>query len=113
MRQPTHLAIFLAFAALYLIWGSTYLFIRFAIDSIPPFLMAGLRYLAAGFLMYAIARAQGAKSPARITWGSSLTVGGLILLGGNACVIPFDKHIDTGLGPFAVATAPITLVLSP
>ena len=68
MRQPKRWAILFAFAALYLIWGSTYLFIRLAIDSIPPFLMAGSRYLTAGFLMYALARAQGAKSPARVTW---------------------------------------------
>jgi drug/metabolite transporter (DMT)-like permease len=111
MRQPTRLAILLAFAALYLIWGSTYLFIRLAIDSIPPFLMAGSRYLTAGFLMYAIARAQGAKSPARITWRSSLIVGGLLLLGGNGGVTLSEKYIDTGLAAVVVATVPIYIVL--
>src|SRR5438477_1692370 len=111
MRQPTHLAIFLAFAALYLIWGSTYLFIRFAIDSIPPFLMAGSRYLTAGFLMYAIARAQGAKSPASVTWRSSLIVGGFLLLGGNGGVTLSEKYIDTGLAAVVVATVPIYIVL--
>lgn len=111
MRQPTRLAMLLAFAALYLIWGSTYLFIRFAIDSIPPFLMAGSRYLTAGFLMYAIARAQGAKSPARVTWRSSLIVGGLLLLGGNGGVTLSEKYIDTGLAAVVVATVPIYIVL--
>src|SRR5437764_1717417 len=111
MRQPTHLAIFLAFAALYLIWGSTYLFIRFAIDSIPPFLMAGSRYLTAGFLMYAIARAQGAKSPAPVTWRSSLIVGGFLLLGGNGGVTLSERYIDTGLAAVIVATVPIYIVL--
>src|SRR5438477_707796 len=111
MRQPTHLAIFLAFAALYLIWGSTYLFIRFAIDSIPPFLMAGSRYLTAGFLMYAIARAQGAKSPAPVTWASSLIIGGFLLLGGNGGVTLSEKYIDTGLAAVVVATVPIYIVL--
>lgn len=111
MRQPTRLAILLAFAALYLIWGSTYLFIRFAIDSIPPFLMAGSRYLTAGFLMYAIARTQGAKSPARVTWRSSLIVGGLLLLGGNGGVTLSEKYIDTGLAAVVVATVPIYIVL--
>jgi drug/metabolite transporter (DMT)-like permease len=111
MRQPTRLAILLAFAALYLIWGSTYLFIRFAIDSIPPFLMAGSRYLTAGFLMYAIARAQVGKSPAPVTWRSSLIVGGFLLLGGNGGVTLSEKYIDTGLAAVIVATVPIYIVL--
>src|SRR5947207_12607196 len=111
MRQPTHLAILLAFAALYLIWGSTYLFIRFAIDSIPPFLMAGSRYLTAGFLMYAISRVQGAKPPAPVTWRSSLIVGGFLLLGGNGGVTLSEQYIDTGLAAVIVATVPIYIVL--
>src|SRR5438132_13231887 len=97
MPQPTLVAILLAFAALYLIWGSTYLFIRFAIDSIPPFLMAGSRYLTAGLLMYVIARAQGAERPALVTWRSSLVIGGFLLLGGNGGVTISEQYIDTGL----------------
>lgn len=111
MREPTRLAILLAFAALYVIWGSTYLFIRLAIDSIPPFLMAGSRYLTAGFLMYGIARAQGAQSPPRVTWRSALVVGGLLLLGGNGGVTLSEKYIDTGLAAVVVATVPIYIVL--
>src|SRR6476659_2721645 len=83
MRQPTRLVILLAFAVLYLIWGSTYLGIRLAIDSIPPFLMAGSRYLTAGLILYGIARARGATRPPAITWRSSLIVGGFLLLGGT------------------------------
>ena len=56
--SPKRTWIITAFAALYFVWGSTYLFIRFAIDSIPPFLMAGSRYLTAGLLMYVAARVQ-------------------------------------------------------
>src|SRR5437764_556465 len=111
MRQPTRLAILLAFAALYLIWGSTYLFIRLAIDSIPPFLMAGSRYLTAGVLMYVIARAQGAKSPTLVTWRSSLIVGGFLLLGGNGGVTVSEQYLDTGLAAVIVATVPIYIVL--
>lgn len=111
MRQPTRLAIFLAFAALYLIWGSTYLFIRFAIDSIPPFQMAGSRYLTAGLLMYVIARAQGAKPPALVTWRTSFVVGGFLLLGGNGGVTVSEQYIDTGLAAVVVATVPIYIVL--
>src|SRR5438105_8207616 len=101
--SPKRTWIITAFAVLYLIWGSTYLFIRFAIDSIPPFLMAGSRYLTAGFLMYAIARAQGAKPPALVTWRSSLIVAGFLLLGGNGGVNLSEKYIDTGLAAVIVA----------
>jgi drug/metabolite transporter (DMT)-like permease len=111
MQQPTRLAISLAFAALYLIWGSTYLGIRLAIDSIPPFLMAGSRYLTAGLILYLIARARGATRPPAVTWRSSLIVGGFLLLGGNGGVTVSEKYIDTGLAAVIVATVPIYIVL--
>jgi drug/metabolite transporter (DMT)-like permease len=111
MQQPTRLAILLAFAALYLIWGSTYLGIRLAIDSIPPFLMAGSRYLTAGLILYLISRARGATRPPAITWRSSLIVGGFLLLGGNGGVTVAEKYIDTGLAAVIVATVPIYIVL--
>jgi len=108
---PKRAWIITAFGALYLIWGSTYLFIRFAIDSIPPFLMAGSRYLTAGLLMYALARRQGAKRPALVTWRSSLVIGGFLLLGGNGGVTISEQYIDTGLAAVIVATVPIYIVL--
>lgn len=111
MPAPKRKWIITAFAALYLIWGSTYLFIRFAIDSIPPFLMAGSRYLTAGLLMYAFARGQGAKPPALVTWRSSLIVGGFLLLGGNGGVTVSEQYIETGLAAVIVATVPIYIVL--
>src|SRR5438132_11811260 len=80
VRPPTRFSIIAAFAALYLIWGSTYLFIRFAIDTIPPFLMAGSRYLTAGLLLYIIAHAQGAKRPDPVTWRSAVLIRGVLLL---------------------------------
>jgi len=111
VRQPTRLAIIAAFVALYLIWGSTYLFIRFAIDAIPPFLMAGSRYLTAGLLLYAIARARGAKRPNVTTWRSAAIIGGFLLLGGNGGVTLSEKFIDTGLAAVMVATVPIYIAL--
>ena len=65
---PRKLAISAAFAALYLIWGSTYLGIRFAIGSIPPLLMAGTRFFLAGLIMFAIARWQGAPRSSFAEW---------------------------------------------
>ncbi len=111
MHPPTRLTILLAFAALYLIWGSTYLGILFAIRSIPPFLMAGSRYLTAGLILYAIARAQGAKRPAAITWRSAAIIGACLLLGGNGGVTISEQYIDSGLAAVIVATVPIYIVL--
>ena len=82
MRPPTRCAIVLAFAALYLIWGSTYLGILYAIQSIPPFLMAGIRYLCAGTIMYVVAMLKGEPAPACATWKGALIFGGFLLLGG-------------------------------
>ena len=111
MRPPTRLAIFIGFATLYLIWGSTYLGILFAIRSVPPFLMAGSRYLTAGLILYAAARIQGAKRPAAITWRSAAIIGACLLLGGNGGVTLSEKYIDSGLAAVVVATVPIYIVL--
>src|SRR5205823_3519208 len=111
MRQPTRLAILLAFAALYLIWGSTYLGILLAIKTIPPFLMAGSRYLSAGLILYAMARLDGAPRPAAITWRSAAIIGACLLLCGNGGVTISEKYIDSGLAAVIVATVPIYIVL--
>ena len=71
---PRKLMLIAAFAALYLIWGSTYLGIRFAIDSIPPLLMAGTRFFLAGIIMYAIARWQGAPKSSFAEWRTAFIV---------------------------------------
>src|SRR4051812_50180642 len=68
-----------AFAAIYLIWGSTYLAIRFGIETIPPFLMAGSRFVVAGGLLYAFARVRGAAAPALRAWGGGGGAGGPLL----------------------------------
>src|ERR1700758_3579702 len=111
MAEPKKIWMILAFAALYIIWGSTYLGILFAIQSIPPFLMAGARFLLAGLIMFAIARTQG---PLRSTWGewrTSIIVGACLLLGGNGGVTISEKFIDSGLAALIVAIVPIYIVL--
>ncbi|HJT82220.1 MAG TPA: EamA family transporter, partial [Chthoniobacterales bacterium] len=80
MPAPKRLTVILAFAAIYLIWGSTYLGILFAIQSIPPFLMAGSRFFISGVIMYAIARLGGSPKPAPVTWRSALIIGACLLL---------------------------------
>ena len=111
MRSSKRLRIILAFAAIYLIWGSTYLGILFAIQSIPPFLMAGARFFISGLIMYSIARLAGAPRPTPVMWRSSLIVGGCLLLCGNGGVTISEQWVPTGLASLLVATVPIYMAL--
>src|SRR6266481_8882749 len=111
MAGPRRVKLILAFAAVYLIWGSTYLAILFAIQSIPPFLMAGARFFLAGLIMFAIARTQGALTSSWAEWRTSLIVGACLLGGGNGGVTISEKFIETGLASLIVATVPIYMTL--
>jgi len=111
MTAPKRFRVVVAFAALYLIWGSTYLGILFAIQSIPPFLMAGARFFFAGLIMFAIARTQGPLRSTWAEWRASLTVGACLLLCGNGGVTISEKYIASGLASLIVATVPIYIAL--
>jgi drug/metabolite transporter (DMT)-like permease len=111
MAAPTKLRMIIAFAALYLIWGSTYLGIRFAIETIPPFLMAGARFVLAGLIMYAIGWSQGISKSSWANWRTSLIIGACLLLAGNGGVTISEKYIDSGLAALVVAIVPIYIVL--
>ena len=111
MPAPRKIWIVVAFAALYLIWGSTYLGIRFAIETIPPFLMAGTRFLTAGLIMYSIAWWQGIVKSSWANWRTSLIIGACLLLGGNGGVTISEKYIDSGLAAVIVTVVPIYIVI--
>jgi drug/metabolite transporter (DMT)-like permease len=100
-----------AFAAVYLIWGSTYLGIRFAVQSIPPFLMAGTRHFAAGLLLFTIARLRGAGMPTRIQWRDAAIAGTLLLVIGNGGVSWAEQRIPSGVAALVVALTPLWMVL--
>jgi drug/metabolite transporter (DMT)-like permease len=108
---PPRLAIIAAFAALYLIWGSTYLGIRLAIESIPPLLMAGVRFFLAGIVMYVIAHWQGAPKSSFAEWRTALIVGSCLLFFGNGSVTVAEQWVPTGLASLLVATVPIYIAL--
>lgn len=110
-RAPDKFLILAAFAALYLIWGSTYLAILFAIETIPPLLMAGTRFVLAGFIMYAIARGRGAPKGSLANWRTALIIGGCLLLGGNGGVTLAEQYVSSGLASVMVATVPIYIAL--
>ncbi len=109
---PSRAMIILAFAAVYLIWGSTYLGIRYAIETLPPFLMAGTRFLVAGSLLFtwAIIRQREAL-PTFPQWRRAIVVGVLLLLCGNGGVTWAEKYIPSGLAALLVATEPLWVVL--
>jgi drug/metabolite transporter (DMT)-like permease len=105
------LAVAAALAALYLIWGSTYLAMRFAIEGFPPFMMAGTRFLLAGGTLYVFLRLRGAAAPGRGEWAGSVMVGGFLLLGGNGGVAYAEQWVASGAAALAVATVPLWTVL--
>ena len=106
--------VWLALAAVYVIWGSTYLGIKYAIGSIPPLLMAGARFLAAGALLLSYARffKKGEKEPLGLPqWKAAAAVGAFLLLGGNGGVVLAEQYIDTGLTALLVASTPLWMAL--
>src|SRR5436190_15619061 len=111
MVAPKRSRVIIAFAALYVIWGSTYLGIRSSIETIPPFLMAGARFVLAGLIMYAIAWSQGIGKSTWANWRTSLIIGACLLLGGNGGVTISEQFIDSGLAALIVAIVPIYIVL--
>lgn len=110
-REPSKTLIIAAFAALYIIWGSTYIAIRIALESIPPFLMAGIRFLIAGILLYAWCRFRGQPTPSsksllKISWS-----GILMLFCGTGSLVWAEQYIPSGLASIIVATLPLWFVL--
>lgn len=101
----------LAFAAIYLIWGSTFLAIRFAIETIPPFLMGGLRFVAAGLVLYAWSRIRGQERPGKTALKPAIIIGALMVMLGNGLVIWAEQYVPSGLAAVMVATGPMWLVL--
>jgi drug/metabolite transporter (DMT)-like permease len=100
-----------AFAAVYIIWGSTYLAILFAIETLPPFLMAGVRFLVAGLLLFAWTASRDSRRPTRAQWKAALVIGGLLLLGGNGAVVWAEQTISSGVAALLVAGTPCWMVL--
>jgi len=101
------LLVVLALAALYFIWGSTFLAMRFAMESLPPFLMGAIRFLAAGGLLYGWLRWRGAPAPARKQWLGAAIVGTLLLAVGNGGVAYAEQTVSSGIAALAIATVPL------
>lgn len=100
-----------AFAAIYLIWGSTYLFIRFAIETIPPFLMGGIRFMIAGAVLFAWARIRSGEKPTPVQWRTTAIVGAFLIVGGNGAVVWSEQFVPSGMASLLVAILPFWIVL--
>ncbi len=109
--RPSKLQIALAFLTIYVIWGSTYLAIRFAIDTIPPLVMAGARFLLAGIPLYLVLRIGGAARPSLAEWRTSILLGILLLSVGTGGVVLSEKSVPSGLVSLLVAMVPVYVAI--
>lgn len=109
--RPNRFGVVLALLSLYLIWGSTYLGIRIAIESIPPLLMMGVRFVVAGGILYFILRIRGVPAPNRSQWMGSAAVGVLLIGGGMGGVATAEQWVPSGVAAVCIATAPLWISL--
>ena len=105
--RASRAAVFWSFAAIYVIWGSTYLGIRVMVAAFPPFLAAGSRFLVAGGILYAWARWRGVPAPEPRLWGHAALIGGLFFLLGNGGVSWAETRLPSGLTALLAATSPL------
>jgi len=109
--RATRGQIIAAFASIYVVWGSTYLAIRYAVETMPPFVMAGTRFLISGLLLYAWSRWRGAPRPTRVHWRNATIAGAFLLLGGNGGVVWAEQTVPSGLTALLVSILPFWLVM--
>ena len=103
--------IWTALIAVYIAWGSTYLAIRFAVETMPPFLMAATRFLIAGGILFAWRRMAGDALPTRRQWKSAAIIGLFLLLGGNGGVVWAEQRVVSGVAALVVGASPLWMVL--
>ncbi len=100
-----------ALLSVYIVWGSTYLGIKIAIETFPPFLMAGIRFLIAGALLYGFVVVKEKKHPKLIEWRDTTIIGTLLLLGGNGLVVIAEKTIPSSIAAIVIATVPLWMIV--
>jgi len=100
-----------AFVAVYIVWGSTYLAIRYAVQTIPPFVMVGTRFAVSGVILYAWARWRGSPRPTAAQWRDATVTGALMLCCGNGAVSWAEQRVPSGIASLLVAVVPLWMVL--
>jgi drug/metabolite transporter (DMT)-like permease len=110
--RPSRWKTLLAFAIIYLVWGSTFLAIRVGVREVPPFLLAGMRFFAAGIILYAWMRAQGTPSPSRREWAAASLLAGLIFVGDYGLLFWAEQRVPSGIAAVMMATIPAFMALA-
>lgn len=103
--------IWLPLLLVYVIWGSTYLAIHYAVDTIPPFLMAGTRFLLAGTVLYVWRRLAGDSAPTKRQWASSAVIGLLLLFGGNGLLSLAEQQVPSGVAALIIGSVPLWMAV--
>ncbi|MGK4003152.1 drug/metabolite exporter YedA [Sorangium sp. So ce1036] len=103
--------VLLSLAAVYLIWGSTYFAVAIALEALPPFLLAGVRFVLAGAVLYGALRLRGAPRPTPRQWGAAARVGVLLLVFGNGFVVVAQQWVGSGVAAVVVSTMPLWVAL--
>jgi drug/metabolite transporter (DMT)-like permease len=112
VARPSRAAIAAALISVYFFWGSTFIGIRFAIDTLPPFLMTGVRFAVAGIILLALARLLGAPLDTPRRWLAAAGTGIAMLVAGNGAVVWAEQTVPTGLVALTVSTSPIWMVVA-
>ena len=103
--------VLIAFAAVYILWGSTYFFIRIGIETIPPFVMAGIRHIAIGLVFYPVFRHLSKEKPTPAQWRTTIITGLLLLLCGNGALSWAETRVPSGIASLLVATVSLWMVI--
>jgi len=109
--RPPSWKILLAFAIIYFVWGSTFLAIRVGVHEVPPFVLAAMRFLVSGIVLYAWMRLKGTPSPSRREWGGAILLGALIFLIDYGCLFWAEQRVPSGIAAVVLATIPVFITL--
>ena len=109
---PSRPALIGAFATIYLVWGSTYLGMHIAVETMPPFLMAAARFLIAGALLFTFLKLRGAPKPSLRQWRVNTLIGAFLLLGGNGAVVWASQYLPSGIIALLIGIGPLFMVLT-
>lgn len=110
-ERPARWKILLAFAIIYFVWGSTYLAIRVGVREVPPFLLAGIRFLVSGVVLYGWMRLNGAPAPTRRQWAGATVLGTLMFLLDYGCLFWAEQRVPSGIAAIVLATTPVFITL--
>lgn len=110
-ENRSRLAIWSALIAVYIVWGSTYLAILFVVETTPPFIAAGMRFLIAGAVLYVFRRLRGDPAPQKIEWRSAAIVGLFLIVGGNGCLMWAEQRVASGVAALIIAAVPLWIAI--